>query len=158
MKFFLGLVVVHMDGVPMKSLRETPAIMKWFCTASVVYNSPEAAVLRQNPSMKGIPLFPVQAVSAVLYLLQFLFNITLLSTGWPTVCFLGNISFSMHAILRILLEPYRADFRGDGSGWTMTGVIAGVQMIGGMFLALQTDPGWKDVGGYRFRMVSSRLV
>ena len=53
----------------------------------------------------------------------------------------------MHTILRILLEPYRADFRGDGSGWTMTGVIAGVQMIGGMFLALQTDPGWKDVGG-----------
>ena len=141
-------------GISMKSLKETPAIMQWFRMTPVVYNSPEAAVLRQNSSMKGIALFPVQTVSAVLYLLQFIFNITLLSIGWPTVCMIGNISFSMHAVLRLILEPYRADFRGGGSGWTMTGVIAAVQMIGGLVLTLQAEPARKSEASLEWGQVS----
>jgi len=141
-------------GISMKSLKEAPAIMQWFHMAPVVYNSPEAAVLRQNPSMTGIALFPVQTLSAVLYLLRFLFNITLLSTGWPTVYLLGKISFSMHEALRIILEPYRADFRGGGSWWTMTGAIAAVQMIGGMLLALQTGPARETESGLQWNQVA----
>jgi hypothetical protein len=38
----------------------------------VVYTSPSAAVIRQSPGLRNIPLFPIQWVSAAVFSLQFL--------------------------------------------------------------------------------------
>lgn len=125
-------------GCTIASLPKLPPVMHWLRMKPVEYHSPDSAVLRINPAMKGTPLVPVQTISAVLYLTQFVGATMLLCTGWCTVAVLGYISFSVHAMLRIMMETYRADFRGGGSWWTMTGAIAAVQLVGGILLAFVT--------------------
>ena len=145
---------------PSTSTPPLPFLMRFLRLKPVVYTSPDSAVLRQQPSLSGIPLFPVQKASAILYLLHFFINIAILilftRKGTVLVVNMGRISFALHALIRLATEGYRADFRGSltgaGTGWTVTGVIALVQMVTAVVMVLRSRDMYGD-GGLRWEQV-----
>lgn len=99
----------------------------------VRYCGDGAAVVRVRPEMKGRLLVPAQSIAAVLYALQFAGVVAVLVGGWASVAVAGWGSLAAHAVIRIITERCRDDYRGGVAGGmgTVTGVLAGVQMAVG---------------------------
>lgn len=111
---------------------EVPLLWRLVPVAAARYNGGSAAVVRARPELRGRLLFPIQRISAVMYLLVFGGTVGAVVGGWVGVGAAGWTSLVLHAAVRLVTEGYREDFRGDvGAAVTATGALAGVQMVAG---------------------------
>lgn len=119
-----------------------PFIWRFLPVPIAQYNSHAAAAVRLHPELRSKPLFPIQLISAALFALQFTGIMMLLLTGCMSITYAGWSSLVLHAVVRIITEQFRGDFRGDigdrdGGSITITSALAGVQvLIGSLGIAV----------------------
>ena len=113
----------------------------------VKYFDEAFSVIRIRPHFKGVKLFPVQAISAVMFFVQFLVvfaaSMFTLKPG-----FLFGISLLIHALIRLVTEQWRDDPRGTETGLKVmgmrfilstTGIFAVAQIVTAMAVLLMVD-------------------
>lgn len=128
-----------------------PLLWRLIPVAAARYSGGDAAVVRVRPELRGRLLFPVQRISAVMYALVFGGTVGAVVGGWVDVGVAGWVSLVLHAVVRLVTEGYREDFRGGVGAFTATGALAGVQMVVGVagLIAGETGArrGWDGGGG-----------
>ncbi|KAF9019434.1 hypothetical protein BDZ89DRAFT_1073009 [Hymenopellis radicata] len=134
---------------------------------NVTYAHPTySALARSRPRWVKVPLFPVQLLSALAFALQaLLVPLPLLAYTEVSVAFVGSMTLAGHAIVRLVSERYRADYRGmERSKISLTAWLAMMQFILGVGCAwwtfrFQRSPGMQlDVESVGMGPVWTALV
>ncbi|ESK94891.1 hypothetical protein Moror_14058 [Moniliophthora roreri MCA 2997] len=106
---------------------------KFLFVGPAIYSHPfMSALARAHPSWVGVPLLPIQLVSAVLFLVLFLFiAIPLVTLVQIPLASAGCIVLFGHSTIRLWTEKYRADYRGKQGVMSLstTGVMAVLQPL-----------------------------
>ncbi|MBW2276403.1 MAG: prolipoprotein diacylglyceryl transferase, partial [Deltaproteobacteria bacterium] len=104
---------------------------------AVRYTSPKAKVLRFQPHLHGVKLYPAQLMGTASYLALFLMMVALLPL-LPHHGMITGVYLIAHPILRVILERFRQDDRGVLFGRvTHTNLYSGIQaLLGTGLLAL----------------------
>jgi prolipoprotein diacylglyceryl transferase len=123
--------------------------------AGIIYNSPDAKVVRQAPELRGVKIHPVQLYGMTAHLIQFAAFYSLL----PYKLFDGMLAVLYcltHPLIRFMLERLRQDDRGKLFGpFTHTHLYSSIQFaLGaaawsfwrttGTNTVLNTNLGWLD--------------
>ncbi|KAL0569317.1 hypothetical protein V5O48_012650 [Marasmius crinis-equi] len=122
-------------GRPLTPEELSKARRFWLVFPPVVYSHPSNSVLsRSRPSWVGVPLVPIQLASAVTFFSLFAgVAVPLLIVYAVPVPVVGCIILIGHALIRLLTERYRSDYRGEGVKAlglsTTTGFLALTQMM-----------------------------
>ncbi|KAF8894982.1 hypothetical protein CPB85DRAFT_221259 [Mucidula mucida] len=122
-------------GCPLAEVAWAPQFL------SVTYAHPTySALARSRPQWVKVPLFPIQLLSALGFALQALFGSLILFVYKDvSVAFVGSMSLAGHALVRLISERYRADYRGmERSRISLTAWFAILQFLLGMGCAWWT--------------------
>ncbi|KAJ7124428.1 Prolipo protein diacylglyceryl transferase-domain-containing protein [Mycena epipterygia] len=117
-------------GCPVESIPSCRSRSLWriFPYAPVTYSHPtDYAVTRAEPKLLAQPLIPIQLISATLFFLLFT-AISLPLAAYRSPELAGAVTLVGHAIIRLVTETCRADYRGATGSWiSATGRMAIVQ-------------------------------
>jgi phosphatidylglycerol---prolipoprotein diacylglyceryl transferase len=98
----------------------------------VCYTSPDAAVVREKSTHRGVRLHPAQLYATVAHGAQFALFLALLQSK-PFDGFFAGLYLVTHPLLRLFLETFRDDHRGSvGGKLTQTQLYSLVQLLLGV--------------------------
>ncbi len=94
-------------GRPLHEL--SPVARRLLSPFAIIYRDPTRKACYEG-KLAGVPIVPVQAITACLYAMAATIGTALFLAGWWKTAFLGSLVFTQ--VWRVLSETLRADYRG----------------------------------------------